>query len=351
MDTSLRYIATLKALPRYPLAVTVQELHDLLWEQGFEVELRTIQRDLNKLANLFQIGCDDTCKPYRWYFQAEAPVESLPALDASAALGLLMATQQLEQNTPSSVSKTFTPYVQAAHKVFNPVAPTASVSVRPAMTPPAHLRHFVRTLPAHFQLQSAFVDANVWRDIAQALLQRRQCRILYQSRESDTVREYYINPLALVLKGSALYLLATFKGYEDVRQLALHRCQQVQVLSTRAQVPLDFDLDIFLYSQQLGNQKVASHSNRMRVHLRCLRPAMQHLLETPIAGDQMLLLSTKDYFEITASLADSAEFRAWLLAQGEYVQVLGPSELREQIQARLQAALAQYHNAWDEALA
>ena len=61
-ETALRLIETLRLVPRHPKVITTQELRDRLAARGFEVDIRTIQRNLNDLSRYFPI-CNDEKKP------------------------------------------------------------------------------------------------------------------------------------------------------------------------------------------------------------------------------------------------------------------------------------------------
>lgn len=48
-DTTLRYLEMLQLVPRYPQSISTGELQQKLAEQGFDINVRSIQRDLEKL--------------------------------------------------------------------------------------------------------------------------------------------------------------------------------------------------------------------------------------------------------------------------------------------------------------
>lgn len=57
MDTLLRYLEMLRLIPKEPKSISTTELFEKLQNNGYDVELRTVQRDLNKLSSshLFSI--------------------------------------------------------------------------------------------------------------------------------------------------------------------------------------------------------------------------------------------------------------------------------------------------------
>lgn len=64
-QTALRLIQTLRLLPRYPNTLTVREPQGQLASSGFEVDPRTIQRNLSELSVRYAIYGDEG-RPQRW---------------------------------------------------------------------------------------------------------------------------------------------------------------------------------------------------------------------------------------------------------------------------------------------
>ena len=64
-STLLRQWALLQLIPRHSYRSTA-ELHERLTEQGFEVNKRTVERDLAELELLFPLDSRKDSKPYGW---------------------------------------------------------------------------------------------------------------------------------------------------------------------------------------------------------------------------------------------------------------------------------------------
>ena len=65
--TLLRQWEMLKLLPKTPEPqVTVKHLREGLAAAGFDVDERTIQRDLKALADIFPIDVQDRSPPFGW---------------------------------------------------------------------------------------------------------------------------------------------------------------------------------------------------------------------------------------------------------------------------------------------
>lgn len=106
-------------------------------------------------------------------------------------------------------------------------------------------------------LQTPDVNVALLERIQLGLLEEQQLRCRYYAAHQDKERELILNPLALVQRGSTTYLIATAEPYSDIRQYALHRFREVQVLDmplTRAE---GFSLQAYLDSDalQFGAQR------------------------------------------------------------------------------------------------
>lgn len=180
------------------------------------------------------------------------------------------------------------------------------------------------------------IKHEVMRGIQQSLVQERQCTVVYKAVDGKK-KSYRLNPLALVLRGNIAYLIATAYTYSDVRLYALHRIQSVELEATVILRPPEFSLDEYLASGALGFEV----GDEIK-----LRAVVQELLaklleESPLAEDQVLQ-KRDGRFELTATVRESWQLTAWILSQGQNIEILEPQTLRNQIAAILQESAARY---------
>ena len=98
-DTLFRHLAILQMLPRAPHKLSTSTVQMRLEEQGYTMTLRSIQRDLEKLAEHFPLECHKECKPYRWNYVANY-TSDLPAMDTVTALTLVLAEETVRSLLP-----------------------------------------------------------------------------------------------------------------------------------------------------------------------------------------------------------------------------------------------------------
>ncbi len=97
-----------------------------------------------------------------------------------------------------------------------------------------------------------------------------------------------------------------------------------------AQRPSDFDLNGYIASGAL--QFGSGESIRLKARV---SEELAHILaETPLSVD-MQLVSDGNGKTLSATVPDTWQLRWWVLSQGEAIEVLAPTELREEIAATL----------------
>lgn len=172
-ETAIRYLATLSLIPVEPSQIATSTLQEKLAERGFEISVRSLQRDLkDKLSAHFPLQCDETQRPFRWSFTKGAFYD-LPALDTASALAYFLAEEQLRSLLPQSVADQLNPQFNAARKFLSNLEENGL----------AHWAKKVRALPNGKALIPAAIDEDVWRVTTEALLHNKQLEVTYLSRD------------------------------------------------------------------------------------------------------------------------------------------------------------------------
>jgi len=323
-DTTLRYLATLKRIPRHPRKLSAPALRKRLAADGFDVTLRTVQRDLKRLSALFPLTSDEPAKPAGWSWTGA--VEDLPAMAPHTALAFVLAERHLEALLPPVTLAHLVPHIERAKAVLGGLG-RSGLGAWPEK---------VRVLPRGQRLRPAPVAAEVLDGVYAALLEGRRFAGRYRPRGAAET-DYEVNPLGLVFRDAVVYLVATLWDYDDVKQFALHRFMAVRASDKAVRVPRGFSLDAYLASGAFGYPM-----NRGRqIGLAALfeADAAQHLYETPLAGDQRLTERDDGRVLLRATVGDTLELRWWLLGFGDQVEVVKPAGLRAAF-ARIAASMA-----------
>ena len=104
----------LQRLPQRGWAGTAS-LQKALQQEGIDVNLRTIQRDLVALAEFFPLE-HNGLSPQGWRWKADAPATQLPQMTSSQALTFMMVEQHLRLLMPASVLDDLRPWFDIARQ-------------------------------------------------------------------------------------------------------------------------------------------------------------------------------------------------------------------------------------------
>ncbi|MDD3609788.1 MAG: WYL domain-containing protein [Halothiobacillaceae bacterium] len=320
MDDLARQIIMLKLVPRITWATTPQ-IHKALAEEGFEVDIRTVQRDLMNIHErmLFPLEADLGSRPYKWRWPRDGFVD-IPSMTTVQALSFVMADRYLREVFPPSLLEHLRPHVAHAEGVLGQTRNQQF----------GKWADKVAILPRQQALLPARVDAGVHDAIARALLTERQIEAVYQPRGREA-REYQLNPQALVMRGSASYLVASANGYDDPIHFALHRFISAEVSTRPARSIPGFSLTRHIHEDRVFDYPLQDASIRLVALFDADRAL--HLHETPLSADQTLESMPDGRERLTATVRDTQELRWWLLGFGDGVEILEPAEMRAEFEA------------------
>lgn len=332
-DTLSRLLELLKALPHHRWA-TPGELREQLADRGFDVDLRSVQRDLKELQKSFPLDHNDKGKPHGWRWSAEA-AGGIASMSTPEALMLVLVQQHLQAALPATMLEGFETLFTRARQRLERLGPRAGATRWPQK---------VRAVPPGLPMTPPAVDERVQKALADALLADRQIDALYSAGAKGSPRAYRLHPLGLILRGGTTYLAATQGDGDHASLYALHRFKTVDVLPDAVNFPAGLDLDAAL-KRGRGQFGIAAEGGaQLKLVIRCDKTLADLLEESPLAPDQQMKRVDETHTELRATVADSWELRWWLLGRGPSVQVIGPAVLRREIAEALRNAAAQYEN-------
>ena len=121
-----------------------------------------------------------------------------------------------------------------------------------------------------------------------------------------------VMPLGLVQQGTRLYVVCRFQGFENERNLALHRIQSAVMTTTVFDRPKGFDLKQYDDDGRFG----FGEGVRVRLSFHIERSAGLHLLESPLSTDQEVVERDDGQLSLSATVVDSAMLERWILGFG-----------------------------------
>jgi predicted DNA-binding transcriptional regulator YafY len=306
LDTLMLSLELLHHIPRSRKA-TASELYEQIKNAGFDRELRTIQRLLDRISEHFSdyIERDERSKPYGYRWVAKSQALAIPGLTPQESLLLGLAEEHLRNLLPARLMDSMKDFFDQARRNLGPDSNAKlerqwSKKVRVAATSQP-------LLPP--RIASGVFDA-----VSEALYANHWLQLDYTNAEGKrATRE--VMPLGLVQQGPALYLVCRFKGYDNERNLALHRVHSAHVSTIEFQRPKDFDLKKYDEDGRFG----FGEGQRIKLSFQIDGKIGYHLQEQRLSEDQQVVELPDGRLKITATVVDSEMLAWWLRGFGEAV--------------------------------
>ena len=194
---TLRQIAMLELIPRSPRKTYTKEIKSKLADRGFEIDERSIQRDLVALERTLPLVCDSRDKPYGWSWAKSSEGIQAPAMDPVEALTLSLAEQYLEPLMPKASFKRVGIFFDRANAVLKEQSPKLI----------NRWRQRVRVLPEMLRFKRPQINSDVEQALYEAAFEGKQIMAQYRKRGESESNLRHIHPLGIVMKGSINYLI------------------------------------------------------------------------------------------------------------------------------------------------
>ena len=330
VDTLYRQWLMLAKIPRYPRRIAVLDLKQILAAEGFEIDVRTVQRDLDKLSVSFPLNYDTQGRKNYWYWIEAASIQDLPGMEPATALAFEMAESYLSPILPKATLDLLQPYFQRAKEVLQ----TASHS-RLKKWPDK-----VAVINRGPCLLKPVINPEIQQIIYEALLSEKQIHATYKPRSKKKALEYQIHPLGIVNRHSVIYLVCTLWNYQDIKQLALHRFISAEIIEEKSCQPDSFNLAGYVKYDNQFAYPITDKPIKLKVLFE--QTIAQHLFETPLTKDQSLIAQQDGRLLLEANIMDTLELRWRLNGFGSQVEVLAPSSLRNYYQDQAKLLADQY---------
>lgn len=324
---TLRHMAILRYIPQEPQYTTTRELSNKLNNDGFDINMRMLQRDIEILCCQHPLSCDDTVRPHRW-FRIQGVSDASLVMTPSTALAINMLSERSHYLLPKQVHDNLKGFFLQATKKFS-VAPENPLYDWP-------LR--IANLSPGFQLCKPFIDDKVMQVVENALIHQTPLEIDYRPRPPRYNKKYQINPLGLVTRGSVYYLIATLRESGEYRNFVLHRIQDVKLMTSKKNDILDFDLSTYIENGNLSFPK----NRKITLELMVSYVEGYHLLETPIHPEQEISYPDPHHFIVKAEVNHTEELKWWLMSISDISEVIGPKILINELTESLEKAISKY---------
>lgn len=312
IDATMLQLEILRRIPKTPCTIDAKSLHQQLLENGFERDLRSIQRILKTLCEHFDIECDSEAKPHTYAWKERSSGLALPILNEKQSLLLKLAEQQLKYLLPANLMSSMKPFFEQAERMV----------YREKGSPEHQWLNKVCSTLSSLALIPAKIKDEIFGAVSQALFHNRLLKIEYQNREGKKSSST-VMPLAIAQQEASIYLVCRYENYDDTRLLALHRILKAELSSFHFTPPKDFNLQRYQDDGYLG----FGNGKKIRLTFSIEKTAGFHLTETPLSRDQKILEVSDRHYRIQATVADTEMLVWWLRKFGEDVWDIQQEEL------------------------
>lgn len=330
MSTSLRYLAMLDLIPRDPKSVTVTEIVDGLYQNGFEIDRRSVQRDLNKLSAIFDIECVPDGRTLQWKFKAAAKQIMLPSMDDHTALSFLMLKRHASSLLPPDSLKYIDPWVRKASE---------KLSSRIGNEARWHEKIYV--IDFGIPRLPPKINSQVRDRLYRCVLAEQVISIDYRRRGEKDLKKHVVSPLGIVHKNPVEYLIGHISGFKPV-VYALHRIASVaECPGEKFERPSRDWINLQQYAESNFGYPLSGEP-KVQIKVIVRGETLTSVKESPIGLDQMLR-DTKDGVVLTVTMPNNFDLWLWLRSRGSDILLIEPKEIKKQLAGEF-VVLSKWYN-------
>ncbi|WP_346351211.1 WYL domain-containing protein [Oceanimonas sp. AH20CE76] len=312
----LRQLTLARCVPYRPYKLTARQLQEKLEEEGIQVSLRTVQRDLEEMSGmgLFDLTSDDRSKPHGWCFERNGLNDFANFMPLGLAMALKTWNDQAADLLPASVLTELTPIIDKATQVINDSQSELA----------GRWMENVVQLPKPFAGSPEMRRATTIRD---ALWRGRKftAEIKRQIKGRTVWLRYeQVNPLGIVSRKDGTMLLCTMTDMDPkIYGIPFEHIKDVELTSRPVTQPREFS------THKLVREKGYQEETETIHFVGRIANTGRPLLEDTIPGhNPRLTRYDKQSMMVETDVKDSPEFRRWLTDMGGKVEILAPESLK-----------------------
>ena len=180
--------------------------------------------------------------------------------------------------------------------------------------------------------------------IIKAMKDNRKIHLTYRRYGSAEDGNYTLAPYCIKLFNKRWYLLACFDSGR-LSTFSLDRIKGIEVLQDKFKIDEDFDAEVY-FNGSYGIV-VFDEMPCERIVLRAYGYEPYYLRDLPLHHSQREINTTEEYTDFELRLKPTADFKTHLLSRGEWVEVLEPQSLADEIVEWHQKAIERYKKVQD----
>ncbi len=186
------------------------------------------------------------------------------------------------------------------------------------------------------------------RRIIKAMRVNRKINMQYQKYSSATAKTYLAEPYCVKLFKRRWYVLTKVEREKEdgtieksMSVFSLDRIVDVEL--TQEKFVLDDNFDAEKYFAESFGIMVDTNIKPERIILRAYGMERYYLRDLPLHPSQREIAANDEYIDFEIRIRPTSDFKAHILSRGEWLQVIAPSWLAEDIMHLHQASIDKYN--------
>ena len=175
--------------------------------------------------------------------------------------------------------------------------------------------------------------------LIKAMKESKKISITYRRYGGHAIRTFDLEPYCLKLFGQRWYLLGRFAD-RGMATFSIDRMQEITISNEKFKFEEDFDAASY-FSDCFGVM-LDENSKPEKVLIRAYGYEPYYLRDLPLHHSQHEIQSTEEYSDFELRLKITSDFKSKLLSRGEWIEVLKPESLAEEILKWHQKAIDRY---------
>ncbi len=185
--------------------------------------------------------------------------------------------------------------------------------------------------------------------IIKAMRENRKIMITYHRYRTESSNSYSVEPYCVKLFKRRWYVLVKMershrdengKVMKTMAVFSIDRIENIEIQKEKFKVDKDFDAAE--YFGDCFGIVVSDDTPKERIILRAYGLEPYYLRDLPLHQSQKEIKVTDEYTDFELTMRPTADFMAHLMSRGEWLRVISPQWLAEEMQNWLQAALKKY---------
>ncbi len=177
------------------------------------------------------------------------------------------------------------------------------------------------------------------KQVIKAMKESRQLSITYRRYGAEESRTFDLDPYCIKLFVRRWYLLGRFSD-KGMATFSLDRIEKIVIKDEKFKIDEEFDAASY-FDESFGVM-VDERMKPEKVVIRAYGYEPYYLRDLPLHHSQREIKSTEEYSDFELHLKPTSDFKAKLLSRGEWIEILEPKSLAEEIVEWHQKAINRY---------